>query len=208
MKDFVSSSRRSLLLIVSGPAGSGKTTLCDGLLAEFKPRLQRVVTATSRPPRAGEVDGVDYLFLTPEQFEERVAAGAFYEHAKVHANRYGVLREAVLSKLDASVDLLLNIDVQGAASFRSAARVDPRMGERIASVFIMPRSIDQLRERLAGRGSDDEAEIERRMQTAQIELKAWKSYDYCIVSGSREEDYERIRAIYQAEMLKSGRLDA
>ncbi len=208
MKDIISGRRKSLLLIVSGPAGSGKTTICDRLLTEFGPRLQRVVTATSRPPRPGEIDGVDYLFLSPEAFERRVAAGAFYEHAKVHTNRYGVLREAVLDKLDSSVDLLLNIDVQGAASFRSAARVDPRMGERIASVFILPRSIEQLRERLACRGSDDAEEIARRMQTAEVELKAWKSYDYCIVTGSREQDYEQMRSIYLAETLKAERLRA
>jgi len=205
MKELISGHRRSLLLIVSGPAGSGKTTLCDRLLAEFTPKLQRVVTATSRAPRPGEVDGVDYHFLSEEEFEHRVSIGAFYEHARVHSCRYGVLRDAVLNHLDASQDLLLNIDVQGAATFRSAARVDPRMGDRIASVFIMPRTLEQLFERLAGRGSDDDAEIARRMDTAKVEVRAWKSYDYCIQSGSREQDYEMIRAIYLAETLKAER---
>jgi guanylate kinase len=195
-------------MIVSGPAGSGKTTLCDRLLEEFAPRLKRVVTATSRPPRPGEIDGTDYYFLTDEEFEDKVAEGEFYEHARVHANRYGVLREAVLKNLEASRDLLLNIDVQGAATFRSSAKTDPRMGDRLTSVFIMPKSLDQIRERLIGRGSDDSAEIARRMETAKAEIGVWKNYDYCIRSGSRDHDYEAIRSIYLAETLRSSRQDA
>ena len=193
--------------MVSGPAGSGKTTLCDALLSEFSPKLQRVITATSRAPRPGEIDGSDYYFMSAEEFDERVNAGEFYEHAKVHSGRYGVLREAVLSRLDSMCDLLLNVDVQGAATFRSAARVDPRMGGRIASVFIMPRDIEQLRERLSGRGTDDSSEIERRMRTAEKEMTAWRSYDYCITSGSRKEDYEKIRAIYMTETLRADRFE-
>lgn len=207
MKDSSPTDRRSLLLIVSGPAGSGKTTLCDRLLDEFSPRLKRVVTATSRAPRPGEVDGVDYLFLSDEDFVSKIASGAFYEHAKVHSARYGVLREAVLKNLDASRDLLLNIDVQGAATFRGAALVDPRMAGRIASVFLMPKSIDQIRERLFGRGSDDKSEIERRLETARVEMGAWKSYDYCVVSGTREHDYEAIRSIYLAECMRPSRME-
>jgi guanylate kinase len=198
--------RRSLLMIVSGPAGSGKTTLCDRLLAEFSPTMSRVVTATSRPPRQGEIDGVDYFFMSDADFSRRVAAGEFYEHARVHSFRYGVLREAVLRNLDASRDLLLNIDVQGAATFRAAARIDPRMGDRITSVFIMPKSIGQIRERLEGRGTDDSTEISRRLETAKIEIGVWKSYDYCIISGSREQDYESIRAVYMAERLRASRI--
>lgn len=190
-------------MIVSGPAGSGKTTLCERLLKEFAPRLQRVVTATSRPPRPGEIDGADYFFLADDDFDRRVRAGEFYEHARVHANRYGVLREAVLKNLEASRDLLLNIDVQGAATFRSAAKIDPRMGDRLTSVFIMPQNMDQIRERLVGRGSDDSAEITRRMETAKAEIGAWKNYDYCIKSGSRDHDYEAIRSIYLAETMRT-----
>jgi guanylate kinase len=205
MSSFRDSSRHGLLMIVSGPAGSGKTTLCERLLSEFAPRLQRVVTATSRPPRPGEINGADYHFLSAEEFEKKVAEGEFYEHAKVHTNRYGVLREAVLPHLEASHDLLLNIDVQGAATFRASAKTDPRMNGLLTSVFIMPESIDQIRERLVGRGSDDEAEIARRLETARAEIAAWKNYDYCIKSGSREHDYDAIRAVYLAETFRSAR---
>lgn len=205
MTSLSDSSRHGLLMIVSGPAGSGKTTLCERLLAEFAPRLQRVVTATSRPPRPGETNGADYHFLSAEDFERKVAEGEFYEHAKVHTNRYGVLREAVLPHLEASQDLLLNIDVQGAATFRASAKTDPRMSGRLASVFIMPESIDQIRERLVGRGSDDDEEIARRLETARAEIGEWKYYDYCIRSGSRDHDYDAIRSIYLAETFRSAR---
>lgn len=201
----LNNNRHGLLLIVSGPAGSGKTTLCDQLLAEFAPRLTRVVTATSRPPRPGEVDGTDYHFLSAEDFERKVQAGDFYEHARVHTNRYGVLREAVLKDLEKR-DLLLNIDVQGASTFRKSARTDSRIGGLLASVFIMPESIDQIRERLVGRASDDEAEISRRLETAKAEICEWRNYDYRIVSGSREQDYASIRAIYLAETLRAARM--
>jgi guanylate kinase len=206
MSAFSDHSRRSLLLIVSGPAGSGKTTLCDRLLAEFAPRLKRVVTATSRPPRPGEVNGVDYHFLSAEEFGKRVENGEFYEHAHVHTHSYGVLREAVLKDLE-SCDLLLNIDVQGAATFRKSARIDDRLAGRLASIFIMPASIDQIRERLVGRGSDDEAEISRRLETAKKEIGERSHYDYCIPSGSREHDYEAIRSIYLAETLRAARAE-
>ncbi|MFA5257971.1 MAG: guanylate kinase [Opitutales bacterium] len=208
MTELISGRRKSLLLIVSGPAGSGKTTLCDRLLAEFSPKLQRVVTATSRPPRPGEIEGLDYYFLSAEAFEKKVSAGAFYEHAHVHSYRYGVLRKAVLKNLDAAQDLLLNIDVQGAATFRSAARVDPRMGDRVCSVFIMPRSIEQICERLQTRGSDDDEEILRRIETAKLEIRVWKSYDYCILSGARDHDYEMIRSVYLAETLRADRMES
>jgi guanylate kinase len=176
------------------------------MLAAFGGEVERVVTATSRPPRKGEVDGRDYIFLSPEEFERRVQAGDFYEHARVHANRYGVLRSAVLDRLDASVDLLLNIDVQGAATFRAAATADERLRGRVASVFIMPRDVDQLRERLSGRGSDDAAEIALRMDTALTEMRQWQLYDYCIESADRETDFDRVRAIYLAESLRVQRL--
>lgn len=198
--------RKRLLLIVSGPAGSGKTTVCDQLLADFAPGLERVITATSRPPRVGEVDGRDYHFLSPDEFDRRVRTGDFYEHAHVHANRYGVLRSAVLDRLDADTDLLLNIDVQGAATFRAAAAQDVAISGRLVTVFILPRDLDQLEERLSGRGTDDAAEIARRIATARNEIGQWHHYDYCLSSASREEDYTRIRSIYLAETLRVGRL--
>lgn len=194
-------SPNGILLIVSGPAGSGKTTVCERLLAE-ESGLQRVVTSTSRPPREGERDAVDYYFFDQASFEKKIAAGDFYEHALVHSNHYGVLKREVLDKLDAGTDLLLNIDVQGAATFRQAAREDPLLKGRVATVFLMPPDTEELERRLRGRGTDDEAEIERRMRVAIEEMKQAGHYDYCIRSGRREADGEALRTIYRAEKLR------
>lgn len=189
-------SRKGVLLVISGPAGSGKTTLCDRLLEEF-PSVRRVVTSTTRAPRRGEQAGVDYHFRTITQFEDMIAAGAFYEWAKVHDRYYGSEREAVLQPLRKGEDLLLNIDVQGAASYREAAREDPFLAERLLTVFVRPQSIEQIRQRLIGRGTDDEAEIERRLRTAEEELPQAERFDAVIMSASKDEDYAAFREIYQ-----------
>ncbi len=205
MEDSSLPARDGILLIVSGPAGSGKTTLCERLVAEFSPRLQRVITATSRAPRPGEENGRDYHFLSKDEFEKRVVQGDFYEHASVHGNHYGVLKSAVLGKLDAQADLVLNIDVQGAATFQKAEQEDPRLTGRVVSVFVLPSDLVQLRDRLRLRG-DLHDDIERRLETARKEVLLWRTYDYCILTGEREADYERIRSIYISETLRTRRM--
>ncbi len=189
----------ALLIIVSGPAGSGKTTVCDRMIEAFSPSLQRVVTSTTRAPRQGEQHEKDYFFFTDEEFEKRVKAGQFYEWAQVHNHRYGTLKSEIRDKLNRNINLLLNIDVQGAATFRRAAKVDPLPAGRLLSVFITPGSIEQLRERLFSRGQDDQAEIERRLQTAKKELAEGEHFDHHIITGTREEDFGRLRDIYLAE---------
>lgn len=192
----------ALLIIVSGPTGSGKTTVCDRMLDAFSPSLQRVVTSTTRAPRQGEQHEKDYFFFTDEEFDERVKADQFYEWAQVHSHRYGTLKSEIRDKLNRNIDLLLNIDVQGAATFRRAAEADPLPAGRLLSVFIMPGSIEQLRERLLSRGQDDRAEIERRLQTAQKEMAEGEHFDHHIITGTREEDFNRLRDIYMAEKAK------
>jgi len=115
MKDVSSC---GIIILISGPAGIGKTTVCESLLAEFSPGLERVVTATTRAPREGELDGVDYHFLSTEEFGQKVLANEFYEHALVHARRYGTLKSEIRRRLEMGVDLLLNVDVQGFEAFR------------------------------------------------------------------------------------------
>lgn len=186
----------SRLFIVSGPAGSGKTTVCDALLEKI-PTIERVVTATTRLPRGTEQNGIDYHFLTPETFESKVAAGDFYEHAQVHGKRYGTLKTAVQDKLNAGVDLLLNIDVQGAASFRKTAQKDPLLSGRIATIFIMPPSLEELEKRLRGRGTDATDEVLRRLEVAKGEILEAKAYDHIIQSTTRETDLLALEAIYR-----------
>ena len=192
-------SRSSLLLLVSGPAGSGKTTLCDRLLDDFGPRLQRVITSTTRAPREGEFDGVDYHFLSELEFQEKLAAGEFYEYAQVHSGCYGTLKSSIQGQLTEDIDLVLNIDVQGAASFREIAMVDPVLGSQLVTVFIHPISTQQIQDRLEGRGKDSPEEIERRLITAQREMSHRDHFDHVIKSGTKEEDYLAFRAIYEAE---------
>ena len=155
-----------LLLIISGPAGSGKTTLCDRILKDFHPQIQRVITATTRPPRKGEKNGVDYHFLNPESFSAHEKANDFYETAEVYNHHYGSLKSAIREKLTQETDLLLNIDVQGAASFRKAAQDDSLLKGRLISVFLMPPSMEELHSRMTKRGLDDPAIIQKRLKTA------------------------------------------
>ncbi len=187
-----------ILVIVSGPAGSGKTTVCDRLREEFS-QLHRVVTATTRNPRPGEQDGVDYHFLSQEMFVGKIANRDFFEYATVHGNSYGTLKEHVYAGLNQGLDLLLNIDVQGAHSFRQAAASDALLKGRLCSVFIMPPSLDEIRQRMRNRGHDSEEVIQRRMETARREMEMYLDYDYVIVSSNRDMDYDRMRSIYLAE---------
>ena len=188
----------ALFLILAGPAGSGKTTLCDRLVDE-NDHLERVVTCTTRAPRAGEIDKVDYYFLSDEQFDAKVESGEFLEWAHVHTYRYGTLKSTIEAKLEDDVDLVMNIDVQGVAFVQEAARNKPMIGQRLVTVFIMPASFDELNERLRGRGKDDKAEISRRIESAKKEVEQWRSFDYLLLSKSKAEDFSAITSIWQAE---------
>lgn len=191
----------NLLLIVSGPAGSGKTTVCGRLLAE-EGGLKRVITATTRPPRGGERDGVDYYFFDDADFVRQLEAGEFYEHARVHGRRYGTLKREIRDNLAAANDLLLNIDVQGADTFRLAGRNDPLLQGRVVTVFIMPPTLSELESRLRHRSTDSEDEIQRRLCVARDELKHRELYDHCILSGNRYEDFEALQRIYREEKAR------
>lgn len=193
---------KPILLLVSGPAGCGKTTLCDRMLEAFPKEISRAVTCTTRAPRGNEQDGIDYFFLSHEAFEAGVQNGDFLEHAQVHSNRYGVRHAQVESILAAGKNVLLNLDVQGAATVRKLAATNARIREALVSVFIMPPSVEELHARLTGRGTDAPDEIERRMHVALDEMKRWREYDYCLVSGDREADFSRIRALYTAAKMR------
>ncbi len=196
-----------LLLIVSGPAGSGKTTVCDRLL-EASPELERVVTATTRPPRGTEKDGIDYHFLDAASFEKKASEGNFYEYALVHGNRYGTLKSAVQDKLLSGINLLLNIDVQGAASFRKTAGEDALLRGHMATVFILPPDIKELERRLRGRGTDAKEEVQRRLIVAKEEIQQAGFYDYVLPSTDKEEDFVRLSAIYRSEGMRVRPLSA
>lgn len=202
--DPVPENEIALLLILAGPAGSGKTTLCDRMVDEYDP-VERVVTCTTRAPRQGEKDGVDYFFLSNEQFDAKIEAGEFLEWAHVHTYRYGTLKSTIESKLKDDVDLVMNIDVQGVAAVQAAARNQPMIDKRLVTVFLMPADFDELKTRLRGRGKDDEAEIARRIESAEKEIEQWRSFDYLLLSKSKAEDFAAITNIWQAEKRRVSR---
>src|SRR5580765_2905605 len=151
-----------LLILISAPSGGGKTTLCQQLLAA-RPGMMRAVTCTTRRPRAGERDGIDYYFLNADSFLKRVQAGNFLEHATVYGNSYGTLKSEVLGKLRQGNDVLLNVDVQGAATIREKAQDDPGLRATLVTVFLTPPSLSVLEERLRRRGTDAPSVIQKRL---------------------------------------------
>ncbi len=191
---------KSLLMIISGPTGSGKTTLCDRMLAGFPNTVSRVITCTTRKPRKNEVDGRDYHFFTESTFKEHIQSENFYEHALVYSDYYGTLKSEILSKLQKDQeDLLLNIDVQGAATILKKAAENPFLMERLVTVFIMPPSLEELRRRLFSRGENTAVDIERRITIAAKEIKHQSFFKHTIYSNSREEDFEALQNIYHIE---------
>ncbi|MBS0633109.1 MAG: guanylate kinase [Verrucomicrobia bacterium] len=191
-----------VLLIIAGPAGSGKSTLSHRLVEEV-PGFGRVVTATTRAPRDGEIDGVHYHFLTPEQFDEKVAAGEFLEWAWVHGKkRYGTLLSSVMEPMAQGQSLVLTIDVQGVDSFRRAAAANPLLARRMTTAFIVVDH-DRLLARMRGRAQDNEEEMAGRMKTAERELREAHKFDYLIESRTREEDFAALLKILAAARAKS-----
>jgi len=186
-----------LLLVIAGPAGSGKSTLCDRLLRE-RPGFSRVVTTTTRSPRPGEVNGVHYHFFSADEFRRRLTAGEFLEWAQVHGDRedrfYGTLKSSVVTPLEGGRNLVLNVDVQGVESFRRIARENATLRNALTTVFLVvdPGS---MAERMRERGQDGEQEIERRLRTAELELREAPKFDFRIESRSREEDFTALLAI-------------
>ena len=175
------------MFVITGPSGVGKGTLIRGLM-ERLPQLELSVSATTRQPRAGEQDGVDYHFLGPEEFDRRVAAGEFVEHADYAGRRYGTLRSELDRRVKAGVPVVLEIEVQGARQVREA------MPEAV-QVFIAPPSLEALRTRLVGRGTDDQQEVERRLQVAEQELRAQPEFGHVVVNDRLEDALERLTEI-------------
>jgi guanylate kinase len=181
---------RGVLVIVSSPSGAGKTTLTRRLLAEFGPRLEFSVSYTTRPMRPNEVDGRDYWFVSPDQFQLMVENGEFAEYAYVHLNRYGTAQKPVESALAVGRDVIFDVDYQG------GRELSARWPKDSLKIFILPPSQDALASRLRGRASDSAEVIERRLRKAREELEHFHEYQYLIVNDDLEKAYELLRAIY------------
>jgi len=190
-----------LLILISAPSGGGKTTLCQQLLAT-NPNVTRVVTCTTRPPREGERDGVDYYFLDAATFQKRVQAGEFLEHATVYGHRYGSTKSEVLARLRQGRDVLLSVDVQGVAAIRAKAAEDTELKRALITVFLTPASMAILEQRLRKRGTDPEEDIQKRLSKAREEIAKWELCDYLIISTTIAEDLRRMQAILEAEKMR------
>ncbi len=189
--------------MVSGPSGSGKTTLCRAFNDE-DPECSYAISCTTRPMREGEVNGKDYHFLDEKEFLARVEAGDLLEHARVHGNLYGTLKSSVIEQVERGQDVLIDIDVQGAALIRE--HQDPGIQASYIDIFVMPPSQEELAARLGGRGTESEQDFALRMKNAQEEIDQWPHYAYAIVSGSREQDLQKFRNIIHGERNRASRL--
>jgi guanylate kinase len=180
------------VFVITGPSGVGKGTLIRGLM-ERLPKLELSVSATTRGPRPGEQDGVDYHFLNREQFDQRVIEGDFVEHADYAGRSYGTLRSELENRVQGGVPVVLEIEVQGARQVRAA------MPEAV-QVFIAPPSLSALRTRLVGRGTDDQEEVERRLRVAEQELTAQPEFAHVVVNDRLDEALERLTAIVSEQL--------
>jgi guanylate kinase len=192
------------LILISAPSGGGKTTLCQQLL-KSRPDMTRAITCTTRAPRPGEKDGVDYHFFDASEFLKRLHAGNFLEHATVYGNSYGILKSELLGKLREGKDVLLNVDVQGAATIREKTESEPELKRALVTIFLTPTPLTVLEERLKKRAADSPAVIQKRLAVARQEIAQWKNFDYLLLSTTKPEDLRRTLAIVEAEKMRSAR---
>ena len=187
--------RKGLLILISGPSGTGKGTVCD-LLRQKHPEISYSISATTRQPRPGEQDGVNYYFYTKEKFREMIDQGQLLEWAEVYGNFYGTPKQKVLDRLDAGEDILLEIDTQGALNVMKV------MPEGLF-IFLLPPSLEELAARLKGSGTDTEESLHRRLGAAVDEIKLATKYRYVVVNDKVEDAEETIANIIEAEHHRS-----
>ncbi|MFC5049888.1 guanylate kinase [Rubritalea spongiae] len=195
------SQRSGILFLVSGPSGSGKTTLCRRLSEEGE--ASYAISCTTRQPRPGETHGKDYFFLSIPEFKEKIANGEFLEFAEVHGNFYGTLTSEVINKLEQGTDVVLDIDVQGAAQVRDTT--NPTVKNALVDIFIMPPSKEELHKRLSGRGTDSTEVIATRMKNSLEEMEHWPKYTFRLLSRTHEEDYTHFKSLLLGERLRINR---
>ena len=191
--------RRGLMLVLSSPSGAGKTTMSKRLLAN-DPQIGMSVSATTRPPRTGEIDGQDYHFVSQDQFDHMVAMGQFLEWATVFGNRYGTPRGPVETALAEGRDILFDIDWQGTQQLRQS-----QAGGDLVSIFLLPPSLEELEQRLKSRAADSEEVITQRMSRAADEISHWAEYDYILVNDDPGQCLHEIRSILTTERLRRER---
>lgn len=189
--------KRGLLLVVSGPSGTGKGTICKKMV-EMNDAIKLSVSATTRQPRLGEKEGISYYFKTREEFEKMVENGEFLERAMIYDNYYGTPKQAIVDQLDAGVDVILEIEMQGARQIREVC-------PDAVFVFILPPSLDELKHRIVGRGTETKEQIEKRFNSAYNEIKLLGDYDYFIFNNIVDKSAEEIFEIIKSEKSRVAR---
>lgn len=198
--------KRGSIIVLSGPSGAGKSTLVGEVL-KVMPDLKFSISCTTRKPRGAEQHGVEYYFLSEEEFMKRINAGEFVEHAQVHANRYGTLKSEVLERSRRGEDVILDIDVQGAMQIREAAAKDAELAAVLQFVFIAPPSYEVLEKRLRGRQTDSEEQIAIRFGAAKKEISFWKNYDYAVINGDLSQAAAEMIALFRSFRLRTALLE-
>lgn len=197
--------RYGIILIVSGPSGTGKSTICKKLIQQEK-QLSFSVSCTTRKARPDEIDGKDYHFISPEKFANFAEKELFLEYAEVHENYYGTLSSELLEKVKNGLDVLLDIDVQGALQIRKKAENDSFLAKCLEFVFIGPPHFSELEKRLKRRGTESEKVMQTRLNNAQKELKAWNKYDYLIINKDIEKCLADMKNLLDVLHKKTARL--
>lgn len=196
---MIKTKKQGLLIVLSGPSGSGKNTVCD-MAKEVMPNIWESVSMTSRKPRKGEVDGKDYYFVSEEEFEKNIEDGKMLEHAKFAGNYYGTPRESVQKQLDAGKDVLLVIEIQGALQIKEKI-------PQALFVFLLPPSMKELKRRLRMRKTETEEKLMERFETAYKEINELSKYNYVIVNDKADEAARKLEAIISAEKCRVDRIE-
>ncbi len=199
------SKRLGMLIVVSGASGTGKSTICAQVRKDM-PEIGFSISCTTRPPRPGEKDSVDYYYINRNEFEKRIEAGAFIEHAEVFSNYYGTLKSEVIDKIKAGKDIFLDIDIQGALQIQRAAGNDPVLKKCCEFIFIVPPSIAELEKRLRGRSTDSEEEISKRLEKAKHEISFCHKYDYLIINDKLDYAVNEMESLIRALRLNTKRM--
>jgi len=186
--------KKGLLILVSGASGTGKGTVCKKLLSEM-PEMYYSISATTRQPRDGETDGVEYFFITVDDFKKKIAEGKFLEYAEVYGNFYGTPLYKIEENLNSGRNVLLEIDTQG------ALKVMEKIPEGVF-IFLLPPSLEELLSRIKKRGTEDEETLKRRFDSAKSEIEVGKKYQYAVVNDTVDAAVEKIKSIITAESLK------
>ena len=194
--------KKGLVFIISGPSGSGKSTLCHGVLNK-RDDFYFSISCTTRPKRQGETDGADYFFLNKDDFEQKKKTNQFLEYANVYGNYYGTLKAQVLDKINQGINVIIDIDIQGAMLIKKAVKDDHLIRKLFTYILVAPPNINTLQTRLSSRATDSDETISKRLSHAQIELEQWEKYDYLIVNNELQVAQQQLTNIIEAQHIKA-----